>query len=264
MALLGGYLCCLCAFEWSHLWGFSPFLFRPGATLSLTLGFLACLGLHGLEKEHRAATALVGVCWVAVTAWPLKMSSITGTLWFASLSLGLLLCSSTGPRAVLGLALSLMLALTLLSGLWPWTVTAILVVTALAEMLRGRAWLEPSLTSGREARTRLAADASSRSLEIAWKGFAALFKATEPGEGERFTKRVLADTGTIIEGCGGRRVKGSDLSGTYRFPNQEALDRCQDQLRKYELSIQDVLAGSGAPPLQLFTERKEPVTSRAQ
>ncbi len=218
--------------------------------------------MHGIDKERRAATAMVGVCWVAVTTWPLRMSPVVATVIFSTLALTVLVSATTGPRAVLGLALALMLALTLLSGFWPWPVTAILLVTAAVEILRGKARLAPLLPSSREAKARLAADANSRSVDISWKGLAALSKAAQPGEGERFTTRVLADTTKVVEDFGGRRVRGSDLHGTYRFANEEALERCLSQLERYEVSIQEVLAGVGAPPLRLVTSRRE-VASQA-
>lgn len=254
---MAGYLSCLCAFEWSHLWAFSPFVFRVGTTLALTLSFLACLALFGMPREQRVATILVAICWVGVTSWPLKMTPVVATLWFASLSLALLVRAASGRSAVVGLAVALMLSLTLLSGVWPWPVTAVLAIAAATEILRTRKASGVSAASVTRAKQRLAADADSRSLNVSWKGFAALFKVAQPGEGERFTGTVLADTARIIEDCGGRRVKGSDLDGTYRFANQETLERCHHQLRRYEASIQEVLVGTGAPPLELVLMQPE-------
>ena len=260
LALLAGYLCCLCAFEWSHLWAFSPFVFRPGTTLALTLSFLFCLAMFGVRKERRVATALVAICWVGVTSWPLKMTPVIATLWFAALSLAVLVRAATGRSAVVGLAVALMLSLTLLGGVWPWPVTATLAVAVATEVLRTRNAGKSSAASGTKAKQRLAADAESRSMDVTWKGFAALFKVAQPGEGERFTGKVLADTAQIIEDCGGRRVKGSDLNGTYRFANQETLERCHEQLQRYEVSIQEVLVGIGAPQLVLVVDRLEPTS----
>ncbi len=186
------------------------------------------------------------------------MSPVTATLIFSALVLTTLVSSSTGPGAVLGLALALMLALTLLSGFWPWPVTAILILAATVEMLRGRVKLSTVSTSSREAKARLAAETKARSVDIAWKGLAALSQVAIAGEAERFTTKVLADTTQMVEGCGGRRVRGSDLNGTYRFPSSEALERCLSQLSRYEASIQEVLGGVGAPPLTLVVSGQEP------
>lgn len=257
LSLLAGYLCCLCAFEWTHLWSFSPLLFRPAPALVSSLSFLFCLGLHGMERARRPSTGLVALCWVAVTLWPLKTSSVAVTLWFSAMSLGLLVCASSGPRAVFGLLLALLLGLSLLSGVGSGPVTVALFLLTGLEAALDRRWFSSAQTTGQQARKRLAADANTRSMEVAWKGLASLFQAAVPGEGERFTTRLLDDTAKVIEGCGGRRVKGSDLSGTYRFPNQQALDLCCAQLQRYEDSIRQVLTEIGAPPLTLVVERKD-------
>lgn len=222
-----------------------------------SLSFLLCLGLYGVQKQRRPATALLTLCWVAVTLWPLKTSVVAVTLWFSAISLGLLVCASSGARAAFGLLLALLLGLSLLSGAGSGPATAALFLLTGLEAVLGRRWFANPQTTGQRAKTRLSADANARSMNVAWKGIASLYQAAVPGEGERFTTRLLADTAQVIEGCGGRRVKGSDLSGTYRFPNQQALELCCAQLQRYEDSIRQVLMETGAPPLTLVVERND-------
>lgn len=249
LSFLAGYFCSLCTFEWSLLWDFAPYEFRPSVAAMLTLGFMVALIFHGMPRERRPATPMTALTLLAVLAWPLRLSPITTTVVFSVLVLVVLLATLHPGRAGLGLLLALGAALAILSGIWTWPLAALACVLAATEVrllgLVGRA------ASGPAAKQRLEADAETRTAEISWKGFAALFKAAAPGEGERFTTTVLADTNTIIEGCGGRRIKGSDLNGVYRFPNQVAVDRCLSQLQRYEESIADVLKSTNAPPLRL-------------
>ena len=254
---MAGYLCSLCTFEWTMLWGFAPFVFRPQVAALLSLAFVGTLALHQMPRAQRSPLSVPALAWLAVAAWPLRLSAITATVIYSGLLLLLLLGTADARRSGMALVLGLILALALLcqAPLWP---VALLVSLLAAVEIRssgrqdGGFW--PAL-SAPAARRRLEADADSRTAEIAWKGFAALYKAAAPGEGERFTTSVLADTTRIIEGCEGRRVRGSDLNGLYRFPNQDSLDRCLEHLERYRLSIGAVLREAQAPPLELAVVR---------
>lgn len=247
LALLGGYFCSLCALEWSLLWDFAPYRFRPLVALLLTLAFMTSLVMHQLPRDLRASTAVPALAWIAVIAWPVRLQSVSATLVFSALALGLLLGVVDPRRAGMALLLALGLGLLMLTGLLAWPLAALACVLAAWEIRQGR--VSPLSRPGAR---RPVADANSRTAEISWKGFAALCKAATPGEGERFTTTVLGDTATIVEGCGGRRIKGSDLNGLYRFPDQASLDRCLGRLERYRLGIVQTLAQIQAPPLELI------------
>jgi hypothetical protein len=258
LALLAGYLCAMASFEWAQLWDFAAFVFRPLAATLLSLAFLVCLALHQLPRQRRLAACVPALVWLSVAAWPLRLGPVTATLTFSVLSLGLLLATLSRGRAVLALLLCLPAALWLLAGSPSWPVGGVLVLAGLLEL---RLWRDggregAAEASASSARRRLEGESDSRTVEISWKGFAALFKAALPGEGERFTTTVLADTSSIIETCGGRRVKGSDLDGTYRFPNEACAERCLEQLERYRAQIAGVLQEANAPPLQLMVARR--------
>lgn len=247
------------------LWGFAPFVFRPLVALLLSLGFLASLVLHQTPRGQRSPLAVPALAWLAVAGWPLRLTAISATVIYSGLLLAMLLGIADARRSGLALLLGMVLALALLCVAPMWPVALLVCLLAGVEMRSsGRAGkgLWPVL-SAPAARRRLEADADSRAAEIAWKGFGALYKAAAPGEGERFTNSVLAATTRIIEGCDGRRVRGSDLSGLYRFPNQEALDRCLEQLELYRLSIGQVLIEAQAPPLDLVVSRAQPRTTQS-
>lgn len=260
LALLAGYLCSLCTFEWTMLWDFAPFVFRPTVAVLVSLGFLATLILHQMPRAQRSPLAVPALAWLAVAAWPLRMPQIWATVIYAVLLLVLLLGTADARRSGFALVLGLVLALAWLCQAPVWPVAGLVCLLAAVEMrglerLPSRLAAVGTILSAPAARKRLEADADSRTAEIAWRGFAALSKAAISGEGERFTTSVLADTTRIIEGCLGRRIKGSDLNGLYRFPNQDALDRCLDHLERYRQSIGAVLAEAQAPELTLVVVR---------
>jgi hypothetical protein len=252
LAFLAGYLCSLCTFEWSLLWDFAPYAFRPLVAGLLTLGFLTTLVLHQMSRDGRVTTAIPALTWLAVVAWPLRLSPITATIVFSGLVLILILGTLNPRRAGMALLLALVMSLAMLAGVPVWPFGALACALAAVEVRRS----EVSVRSGQAAKQRLEAEAESRTAEISWKGFAALFKAAAPGEGERFTTSLLADTTRIVESCGGRRIKGSDLNGLYRFPNESSLERCLGQLERYRLGIVDVLNSAHAPSIELIVARQ--------
>jgi hypothetical protein len=251
--LLSGYLCCLSAFEWTLLWDFAPYAYRPLVSILLSLGFLATLVLHQMPRERRPASAIPALAWMAVIAWPLRLSAISATVLFSCLALVLMLGTLRASRAGLALLLALVLGLAMLTGLLSWPIAALLCGLTALEIRRDGL---SNISSGQAAKQRLEAEAQARLAEISWKGFANLFKAAAPGEGERYTTSLLADTTTIIEGCGGRRVKGSNLNGLYRFPNDAALERCLDQLERYRLGVVEALNAAQVPALELVVSRR--------
>ncbi len=247
LALLAGYLCCLTCFEWTMLWGFAPYTFRPLVALLLTSGLISALLLHQLPPEQRPATAIPALTWLAVAAWPLRLSPITATVSFSLLVLIMLLGTLRASQAGIGLVLALAFALAALAGSPVWPMALLAAVLAGVEAGRGRV---PTVTTAR-ARREQQEEALARSVDISWSGFAALFKAAAPGEGERFATTLLADTASIIEAGGGRRVRGSDLNGTYRFPDEASMLACLANLERYHASVLETLAGAQAPLLDL-------------
>jgi hypothetical protein len=192
------------------------------------------------------------LAWMAVIAWPVRLHPITATLVFSIVVLVLLLSTLNPKRAGVALLLALVMGLSMLTGMLAWPLATL--ACALAALEIKRSVIGP--VSGEVARKRLEADADSRTVEISWKGFAALFRAAAPGEGERFTTTLLGDTASIIEGCGGRRIKGSDLNGLYRFPNENSLEKCLGRLERYRLGIEQTLEQAQAPGLELIVTRQ--------
>lgn len=255
LAALAGYLCCLSSFEWSLLWDFAPYRFRPWVALLLTLGFVTVMALHQVPRERRTATTIPALAWLALSGWPLRWDAVTATVVFSGLSLVLLLAVASPIRAGFGLLVSLVMALSLLAGtpLWP-VAFLVCALVALEHMLTSPArqeWME------KRSQAEIAKEESLPTVEISWKGFASLFKAAVPGEGERFVTTLLADTSRIIEGCGGRRVRGSDLNGVYRFQEIDELERCLESLDLYRNSVTEVLEQAEAPLLKLVVKRAE-------
>lgn len=238
------------------LWSFAPYAFRPLVALLLSAALILSLLLHQLPAERRAATAIPALTWIAVAAWPLKLSPISATVMFSALVLIMLLGTLRASRAGIGLVMALAMALAALAGFPIWPLALLSSILAAWESLRP-SWSKSAAPVGargsrQAARSRLQAEVGSCCVEISWKGFAALFKAAAPGEGERFVTTVLADTATIIEAGQGRRIRGSDLNGTYRFPSEAALDGCLENLERYRLSVLESLASVKAPPLELL------------
>lgn len=254
LATLAGYFCSLASFEWSLLWDFSPYLFRPVVALLLSVGFVVTLALHQLERTRRSAMVVVALAWLALSAWPLRLEAIPASLLFSTLALLLLTTVASPARAGLGLVVALVLSLSLLAGVALWPVAVLACVAACLEAWElGRSRVASTPPAGRRFPTP---DPDSRTVEISWQGFAALFKAAAPGEGERFTSTLLADSSQVIASCGGQRIKGSDLNGVYRFANEAALERCLDGLERYHRSVREVLQAAEAPSLELIVTRR--------
>jgi hypothetical protein len=249
LALLAGYFCSLCALEWSLLWDFAPYSFRPLVAGLLTVAFWTVLVLHQLPRDLRATTAMPALAWMAVIAWPVRLQPTTATLVFSSLVLALLMSVLNPQRAGVALLLALVLGLTMLTGMLAWPLAALSCLLAAYEIRRGTVAPWQDREPGLPARPTVSPD--SRTAEISWKGLVALFHAAAPGEGERYTTTVLADTASIIEGCGGWRIRGSDLNGVYRFPNESSRQSCLDRLERYRHGVRQTLLQAQAPPLEL-------------
>jgi hypothetical protein len=147
--------------------------------------------------------------------------------------------------------MSLVIGLGMLAELWPWPMAALSSAVAAAMARR----VQLSSGSASLARERLGREAESQTVEISWKGVAALARAAVEGEGERFTSTVLADTNRIVDTCGGRRIRGSDLNGFYRFPDESSLEDCLSRLRRYQANLAEVLEQANAPVLELIVSR---------
>jgi len=95
--------------------------------------------------------------------------------------------------------------------------------------------------------------------EIFWKGFAQLYASCAPGEGERFTRKVLDDTVSVIAKCGGVLEKGSEHRGVYRFPSEARRRECHGVLLSYAEQLEDVLNSVDAPKVRLVFNGSESV-----
>ena len=254
LAFLSGYLCCVSAFEWGQCWEFSPFVFRPEVAVLCSAAFLGCLSEQQTGRDRRTASAVPAFLWTALAAWPLRLSLSTSVWVFSLLSVALALATLPRAKAALALAVALPLTVALWHSVPVWPVAgALLALTMLGMVRQSR---RPRPASRQEAHQRLTADAQARTAIISWQGFADLFHAAAPGEGERFASGLLNDTHRIIEGCGGRKVKDERADDLYRFPNEGSLDRCVGQLERYRTQVGEVLVEAQAPPVQLVVSRR--------
>lgn len=88
--------------------------------------------------------------------------------------------------------------------------------------------------------------------EISWRGFAQLYSACVPGEGEKFSRKVLGDTLQVVASCQGELESGSEHRGVYTFPNAVSRRECHLTLQEYGRQLDGVLAAVEAPAVTLF------------
>ena len=249
LLFLAGHLCCLLGFELSRVWAFFPGRFRWGVTAILAGGYLAAWVVWCQGEKERSMPGALLVVWSSVMGYLLVVDRVFQASALLAIGLLLLLTLFEGRRLILGgLMLSTLATLAFLGlggAFWPGVALAIVLGTEL--YLQEKEQYGWSILS----RPEQLLPGETRA-EVSWRGFAQLYSACLSGEGEKFSRQVLADTVAVIEECGGVRESGSEHRGTYKFPSYSARRECNRVLLEYQEQLDGVLDSSGAPHVRLF------------
>lgn len=248
LLLLTGHLICLAGFEWSRFWPFFPGPVRWGVFPLVTIS--AFLSLDFLtEKERRiAVSGMLLVVWSAATGFILwlhawQRATVAGLL-------GLILCAGifSGKRRVAGLLGTALLTGAAYLSMPPAVVGVVLLLCYLLEA-RHLTVADLDLSAVEALKDKLPGEALA---EISWRGFAQLYSACDKGEGEKFSRRVLTDTVSVVSSCGGELQSGSEHRGVYRFPSYASRRECRRVLLEYQEQLDGVLEPVGAPVVRVY------------
>lgn len=241
---LAGHLCCLAGFEWSRLWDFFPASFRLAVTSSVTLAFLVVLSLPYIKPQERPVLGLLLVSWCSVFAFPFVLQPVLAAFLFLGVGVGLSHTQLVGKKRLWALlAVGALAAAKLLLSIWTG-LGGLLLCLGLA--------LEVKLAQGRDPSLPPLEPVGLHRAEISWRGFAQLYAVCESGEGEKFSRKVLADTVQMVESCGGVLQSGSEHRGVYEFPDDLCRTQCHQNLLHYQEQLVDVLASVKAPNIDLI------------
>lgn len=248
LALTGGHLLSLSGFEWSRMWAFFPGPFRIMTAVFVTLACLLCLQAL-VERERRmSTTAVLLAVWCSISgfillpqAWDQAVSTgVLGVVLCAGLFRGRLLLF-----ALLGTTLLVLAALASVGTGW----MALLLLVGYAFERRHLTFADLNLSALESLKDKRPGEALA---EISWGGFAQLYSACAKGEGEKFSRRVLADTVSVVQSCGGELQSGSEHRGVYRFPTFPARRECQRVLLEYQDQLDSVLEEVNAPVVRVY------------
>jgi hypothetical protein len=241
-----GHLCCLGGFYWCRIWAFAPGKFRILSALIVSVAFLGSLALLSWPCRDRPFSPTVLTAWAAVMGFPLIRGA--GLSAGGVFLLAVLLCATLlkGRRLWWGVFLSLVAALlaysqwgALSGGGW------LLSMAAIGELYAERG--QEAADIGQPEQLELTPKA-----EIFWRGFAQLYASCAKGEGEKFSRKVLADTASVVKKCEGVLQTGSEHRGVYQFPDEARCRQCHQVLLEYAKQLDGVLGSVDAPGIELI------------